>query len=357
MKRGSVLRIGTTLTGQELVEYQKLSARHVAFSLTEACPLRCAHCIVSTVAASDTTRTMPLDRARSYALQLRGLRERGVNVISLTGGEPFLAQPQMRVLSEAAAQLGMHCGVTTACPWAGSDESAERTISAFPGITQWDISTDIFHKPYVSVQNIKRAAAAVLRHGRSVTVRMAVTVPLSDRANTLHDKLRSELPPEVQILAQPTIQSGRGADVGMQVETAQAPAWPCIPGCLLVHYDGSFAPCCAGLAYEKTNHPFQYANVDVLGLAEAHSVWCTDPLLQLIRTVGFEPVLGWVREVDADNEVLKATPRHPCECCVQLWKNPSLGAKIRERAERPENRVKIAELTRVVLGEEFIQLS
>src|SRR5215471_7526744 len=119
------------MSADALVRQQQLSARHVTFSLTEACPLRCRHCIVNTVSASDRTRTMPLERAESYAAQLPSLRARGVSLVSFTGGEPLVAARQLRVLSDAAAAAEMESTVVTAAHWAKTEGSARDTVAAF----------------------------------------------------------------------------------------------------------------------------------------------------------------------------------------------------------------------------------
>lgn len=350
-----VTQTGIRMNGEELRDHQKMSAQHVTFSLTEACPLRCRHCIVDTVPAADKGRTMPLERAQSYARQLSGLKERGVRIVSFTGGEPFLAASQLRLLSVGAASAGMECVVVTAGHWAGSDYGAQRTLAAFPAITHWQISADVFHAEFIPVGNAVRGVRAALAHGRRAMVRMAASVPLTARHLEVYQEIRSQLPPQVQIAVQPVTLNGRGASVETEIPHAQVPAWPCVPNGMVVRFDGTIAPCCGGLVDQRTGHPFQYENADTQGLVKAHEVWCTDPLLQLIRTVGFAPLLGWVREVSPEHEVLKATPEHPCECCVRLWRDPAVGPALRRRAEVPANRQKLATLTEVVFGETFMK--
>jgi organic radical activating enzyme len=348
---------GIRMTAEELTRQQQLAASHVTFSLTEACPLRCRHCIVNTVPAADHSRTMPLERAQSYAAQLPHLRARGVWLLSFTGGEPFVASRQLRLLSDAAAAAGMHSTVVTACHWAATESSASATVANFPGIMHWQLSADVFHEEFVSWQNVVRAALAVTLDGRDAMVRMAASIPLSEQHLDLHRRIRQSLPENVPIVVQPITLNGRGASIQTEIPRASVPGWPCVPNGMVIRFDGTISPCCAGLVDQREGHPFQYANADQQGLAGAHQAWCTDPLLQLIRTAGFAPVLAWVREMAPEHEVLRATPEHPCECCVRLWKNPSLGSKLRERAALPENREKIAQLTEAVFGEVFMKQS
>ncbi len=345
--------LGVRLTGDEFTSLQALAAQHVAFSVTEACPLRCSHCIVATVPAGDRTRTMPLDVAVRYAAELPSLAERNVRFVSFTGGEPLLAPKQIHVLSAAAVDAGMRCTVVTGCHWAESDAAARRVVERYSDIATWHLSTDVFHEEFVPRENVARAARAALAANREVTVRMAASVPLSRAHEAIAADLQERLPDGVPIVVQPVTQMGRGRDVQTETATARVPAWPCMPNGMVVRYDGTVAPCCAGLVDERDGHPFHYP-LATEGLAAAHERWCTDPLLQLIRSVGFAPVLDWVAEDFPEHPFATEVPRHPCDTCVTLWRDPAVTTAIRRRADLPQNRAKVAELTEAVFGEAFM---
>ena len=342
------------LSGDELREYQKLHSQHVTFSLTESCPLRCAHCIVATVSASDHSRTMPVARAEAYASQLPELAKRGVKFLSFTGGEPLLARRQLKLLSDGARRAGLECHVVTACHWATSAATAEKVIASLPAISCWHLSTDVFHSEYVTIDHVVRAAKAATKLGRSVVIRLSITLPQSPEIIAIYDGIRKTLP-DVPIHVQPIIGMGRGASVPSSVETADVPEWPCMPLGMVVRFDGSISPCCAGLVDTRDGHPFQYPNADVAGIAGAHKAWCTDPLLQLIRAAGFGPLMAWLQEIAPQHRVLEETPRNPCDFCVRLWSDFSVAPALRERISKEENRSKVAELVHEVFGETFMQ--
>ncbi|MCC7418249.1 MAG: radical SAM protein [Acidobacteria bacterium] len=347
--------LGAILTTEQLTGLQALSARHVAFSLTEACPLACRHCIVSTVPVADTTRYLSVEAAERYAGELPELAARGVVRISFTGGEPMLARRQLEILSRAAVASGMTCTIVTACHWAATPAAARQHIRHFDAIEHWHLSTDIYHLEFAPMEVVLHAAREAIGAGRKALVRMAAPVPLPAEHQALYSALLEQLPPGVGIAVQPVTRNGRGAAIATDVPAAGVPAWPCIPNGMVVRHDGTVAPCCAGLVDQRDGHPFQYPRADRAGLAAAHDRWCTDPLLQLIRTVGFAPVLQWVDEMFPDHPMAAAAPRHPCECCVRLWTSPPVAAAVRQRAERPENSAKIAELAAAIFGETFMQ--
>jgi pyruvate-formate lyase-activating enzyme len=346
--------IGLLLSGEELRALQKLSAQHVTFSLTEACPLRCAHCIVATVPVADKSRTMPLTRAEAYAAQMPDLTRRGVRFISFTGGEPLLARRQLAGLSTAAAAAGADVTVVTSAHWATSPQAAARVVASLPGIRYWHLSTDIYHTAFVSLERVIWAANAAREAGRQVMIRLTVPNEPTEKCLELHRAL-SEALPDVPIFGQNVIGMGRAAESAEHgpISTAGR-SWPCIPNSMVVRFDGSIGPCCAGLFDTREGHPFQYPNADDIGLDGAHRAWCADPLLQLIRAAGFDAIMGWLEEIAPDNAIVADPPDHPCDFCVRLWDDPRIGAALRERAGRSENRRKIAELTRIVFNETFM---
>ena len=293
---------------------------------------------------------MPLDVAERYAAELPSLARRDVRFISFTGGEPLLAPKQIHVLSAAAVACGMSCTVVTGCHWAESDAAARRVMERYADISTWHLSTDVFHEEFVPRENVVRAAKAAIAANRTVTVRMAASLPLSAEHQEIVLDLQERLPQGVPIVVQPLTPMGRARDIDSEGATASVPAWPCMPNGMVVRYDGTVAPCCAGLVDERDGHPFRYP-LATEGLAEAHSRWCTDPLLQLIRSVGFAPVLGWVAESFPEHPFATEVPRHPCDTCVALWRDPEVTAEIRRRADLSQNRAKVAELTEAVFGE------
>ena len=204
---------GLRLTGEEFTRHQALSSRQVSFSLTESCPLRCAHCIVDTVPASVRSKTLRTDDASALAEGLPALVARGVRFIGFTGGEPLLALGQLKTLSDAAAAAGLECTVVTACHWARSPAAARRTIGNLAGIHNWQLSTDVFHTPFVPVAWVVSAARAVLEEGRNPMVRIAAHLPLAGASLALYNSVRQALPESVPIFVQPITPNGRAAAV------------------------------------------------------------------------------------------------------------------------------------------------
>lgn len=346
-----MLTVGHVLTGSELTTLQQNAEGHLAFSLTEACPLRCAHCIVATLPAKELPRvTLSVEQARRYAAELPQLAERGIARISYTGGEPVLAREVLQLLSQAAAEAGIGNTLVTACHWAKTDQAADRTVAALPHIDSWHLSADRFHAEFLPVECVIRAAHAVLRAGRSATLRMAVPLPVSAEDEAFHARLTAELPSGVPIAVQPVSKVGRAESLELDVPKQTRPSLPCMSTGPVVRWDGSVSPCCSSLIDWRDRHPFQMQKASATGLLAMHEAWRTHALLRLVRSVGFQPVLRWLEEDDPEHPILKDTPDHPCDVCTGLWRRPGTAALVQKRLGVPDTREKIDALYQIVLG-------
>jgi pyruvate-formate lyase-activating enzyme len=339
---GDAIPVGYPLPAGQFHAFQVAAGRHVGFSLTRACPLNCAHCIVATTAPSGlpTVTISPADAAR-YAAELPDLAESGVNWVSFTGGEPLLAPDALLLLSCAAKKAGMSCTVVTAGHWARSPQAAARTVSRFAAVDNWHVSTDVFHTEFLPVRHVIDAVHAVVGAGRVAVLRMAVATPPSDQDVELYRTVSSAVPDGVPIAVQPVTRAGRAAILDVGDPPAPRRPVPCVTTGMVVRDDASVSPCCGPLTDQRDGHPFRWPRASEAGLAAAYRAWQTDPLLQLIRTVGFGPVLQWVREDDPGHPVLGAGPRHPCDTCVGLWRRPGTEELVRRRLARPATREKV----------------
>ncbi len=336
---------GQRLTGRELLAFQQKASRHLAFSLTDACPLRCEHCIASAVPVRRQKEvTVTPEQAHRYAGQMAAIREEGVERVSFTGGEPLLAKAPLQILSEAAAAAGMTSTVITACPWAGDAESARHTVRRYPYITRWHLSTDRFHTAFLPPGHLLRAAEAVLEADREVLIRFTVSQPPAEEDQRLYDFLRTHLPEGVPIAVQPVSHAGRAADLETEIPSGLPQQVPCLSTGPAIRRDGSVSPCCASLIGQKEGHPFVYAAASEAGLAAVYRQWQADPLLRLIRAVGFTPVLPWIQEGIPDHPLFDGIPNHPCEICIALWKHPAAAPLLQQVTRRPDVKRKIDQL-------------
>lgn len=340
------------LSLDELTALQNLAARHLTFHLTLACPLACAHCIVNAGPQRRGT-TLPLSAAACYARQMPELAECGIRSVSFTGGEPLLARRQVDVLSTAAADAGMACGLVTSAYWATRETRAREVVRSLPAIDCWDISVDTYHQELVPLANIRRAASAVAELGRQSVLRFTHSDPPTAEDQRILEFLLSL--EGVEVRSQRLREVGRAAALGPQRRQTYEPwAKPCMTQGMVVRYDGSIAPCCINLI-EARNHPFQLGNARRQSLLQIHREFLTLPLLQLIRTLGFGEVLRWLTEAGLDAALPAELPEGVCDICdicAFVMTDRELATYLTQRAEKPHNRLRIAILASRLLEEQ-----
>lgn len=326
-------------TADHLLALQRLAGSTMVFSVTRRCPLKCSHCIVSS-GPDVRGPTLSEADARSWSEQLGALKEAGVRHLTFTGGEPVLALPAIRVLSEAAASLGMSTAVVTSAAWASSAKSAAHVVDKLVHISHWDIGYDRFHESEIPFERLGHAVAALRSKGAHFSIRACVDDPPSPSDVALLDRLRATVGDGVRIYQQRTRRIGRAAALLDDTPAPQSlPPEPCLSTGPFVREDGSVGPCCSGLAYEaRGRHPFEFGTVQQDGLVACRQRWAADPLLRLLRLIGFRVPVAWLAE-DGRRHLLPAPtlPASACELCVALWDaDGHVASFLSEKAARPE---------------------
>lgn len=336
------------LTLEQLTACQHLAATHITFSLTLACPLKCAHCIVDAGPEKSHT-TMPLEIAERYAAQMQDLADYGVKGVSFTGGEPFVARLQLSRMAEAAGRAGLQVSVVTAAHWAGTEARAKALVERFPAIACWDISYDAHHQPWVGISHIKNATSAIRAAGRKATVRVTYSDPMTDADRNVMAELHSIA--ETDCVAQSMRPVGRGAELHERVDHGWTP-WikPCLTQGMVIRYDGSVAPCCLNMV-ESRAHPFDFGDPSRIQLTELHRRFASDPLLQLIRAIGFSQIREWVCEEGLEHLLPDPVPEEVCELCTAVLHQPKLAQLAMRRATAGDTPLRVAIITAKVLGE------
>jgi MoaA/NifB/PqqE/SkfB family radical SAM enzyme len=332
-------------------EAQRLSSRRLGFSVTKACPLRCAHCSVSAAPELGST-TFSKAFGQRVAAQMAGLAAIGIRFIDFTGGEPTLASDFVTTVSSAARDSGMSCGIVTAAHWAATPANARRFIRRFHDITNWDISTDVYHLPFVSLETVRLAWEELSAAGRTPLIRIAHHDPITHADAVLIDAVHRFAGRKIAF--QPIGPVGRGSDLLHYIATPERDAdrSPCPSTGPLVQPGGEVAPCCAPLSHEEYDHPLRLGNAFREPLAEIVTRWRVHPLLQTLRVWGFGPVFEWLAaEGGAFGHILR---HRICHECVELVRDRRLCEVAMRRASEIEHRIRLAYALKQDFGEPWM---
>lgn len=326
-------------TAASFLQAQSLSSRRLGFSVTAACPLRCGHCSVS--ASPDLSHTTwRAEFGEVVAAQMQDLRRADVRFVDFTGGEPTLAREFVPRVAAAAKAAGMVTGIVTAAHWATSESGVARTLEQFAAVDRWDISTDVYHLPFVGLDRVARAFDALSEAGKQPLVRIAHHEPLGVEDARLIDSVHRFA--GRRIAFQPIGPVGRGKLVAVSIGASERDyeRSPCPTTGLLIRADGAGAACCAPLSHEPRTHPLWYGNALCDPLVSMLQRWRTDWVLQTVRLWGFEIIARWAREDGvAVDGLLK---RRTCDLCVGMVTHPGVAASARRRALTLDHKVRVA---------------
>lgn len=322
------------MTDADLLRLQRAGDCHVGFSLTKACPLSCAHCSAATVPASMRRAvSMPESLVRRFCDEMPALAARGVRAISLTGGEPVLCLEHVAALSRAAQSADIRTTLVTGLYWAAGPASRRRVIAALPDVDCWNISWDRFHAAEVRLADVALAARAIRDTGAAVTIRVAVDDPATAEDEATFDRLAAAIP-DIEIVVQSVRPVGRAGGTASPISPGRpdadevaSPSWPCLSTGPLVMPDSSARPCCSSMM-DEPDHPFA-ARSTKDGVAALHRDWTDDPLLLLIRAVGFAPIIRLISEIAPDHALAKGSSAHPCDVCAAVFGDRALAGRIK----------------------------
>jgi hypothetical protein len=228
-------------------------------------------------------------------------------------------------------------------------QGAGHIVARFPAIRCWDISYDAHHRPWVGIAHIGNAARAIRAAGRKATVRVTYSDPMTAADVEVMQELQAI--GETECVAQAMRPVGRGEAMTVPADHGWNP-WikPCLTQGMVVRYDGTVAPCCLNLV-ESRRHPFDFGDPRRIDLAEVHRNFATDPLLQLIRALGFGPIRDWAIEEGLAQLLPDPLPEEVCGLCTSIMHTPALAEMAMRRATSTDVPLKIAVLAAKVLRE------
>lgn len=318
-----------------------MSSRRLGFTVTKACPLKCAHCSASAGPELGGTTFGAAFTDRVVA-QLPELRDLDVRFLDFTGGEPTLAPEFVKRVSAAGKSVGMTCGMVTAAHWARNSDQAHRFITRFDDVDNWDISTDVYHVPFVPLEQAKRAYDVLRDRGKNPLMRIAHHETMTYEDAKLIEYVYDFAGENIAFQSVGPV--GRAAllfqDVPVNREQADVSACPTTGP--LVKVTGEVSPCCSSLSYAGFAHPLMLGNAFTDRLVDIVSRWRVHPLLQTIRLWGFGVVLDWLQDEGVDEQYRRVLRHRSCELCVQLLQDAELADWAMQHASRFDHRVKLA---------------
>lgn len=311
----------------------------LTLSLTNRCPLQCAHCGPRSGPAEHGT----IDQATvNDALDVA--RARRFAAVNLTGGEPFILGPALEPIVRAVTARGLWSRITTGGFWAATLDAARRRMAplAAAGLNEICLSCSEEHQEFVPFENLVNAVRASREHfvNTAINLGLGADSPLSEAG--VQERFRIAGAPIPKVFRSKLIPFGRAAESLPVSRQALRPVAELDGPCpsLTVHptifNDGAVAGCAS--VFSRDCRPLHFGNVH------------QEPLERILDRMDSHPLSFWIhrqgvvklKQLIEANSPLRFADRYVniCHLCGDLLSHTE--------ALRVLNRLGIVEDDRVV---------
>ncbi|MEV5905944.1 radical SAM protein, partial [Streptomyces sp. NPDC052127] len=196
---------GVAMRLAELMALRQKIVAGALVSLTERCPLSCAHC--STAA---TRRGRDLDSAALLGFLRTFTPADRPDVLMLTGGEPLL-RPGLVIEAAAAARArGTRTAVLSGAFFADGGSLPPTVCEVARAVDHFSLSLDAFHERQVPRRNVFDALDALLGTGVAVSLHLLADGPADPYPDEVGAQVRRRFGTDVPMLVGQVRPVGRG---------------------------------------------------------------------------------------------------------------------------------------------------
>jgi hypothetical protein len=270
----------------ELVALRPVPCAGLLLTVTQRCPLRCAHCSsASTMHGSDRDHGSLRRFIGSFTPDDRP------DVLMITGGEPLLLPDLVAELAASARAAGTRSAVLTGAFFARDRRMPDRILRAARAVDHFSVSIDVHHEREVPRADVFRLLRTVLRAGTPVSLHLVGTGPVDPYLAGLTADVRSTFGDAVPMLVNTVRAVGRAAawaaatrpadTTGAVLPCAMA-AWP------VVAPDGTVVACCNQDTVDRRPVPahLRLGHVDTDDWPTVRGRALSSPVLRAVRITG-----------------------------------------------------------------------
>lgn len=254
-------------------------------TLTERCPLHCAHCSFASTATG-----RQLDAAALLAFVGTFTPDCRPDVLLLTGGEPLLRPRLVAEVAAAARAAGTATAVLSGAFFARGGELPAAIRRVAGSVDHLSLSLDVFHEREVARADVFAVLHDLLRLGVATSLHVVGTGPDDPYVAGLTEEVVATFGDDVPLLVggispigRATAWAARPAAVdGGPVLPCDMAAWP------VVTVDGTVTACCHQSVVDGPDRP-DHLRLGHVGSSTWPAVYERArelPLLRMIRTVG-----------------------------------------------------------------------
>lgn len=331
----------------------KVARRTLGISLTDACPVGCSHCIVSSLPTGADQDLDSLSRWLGSASS-----PLPIGAVGFTGGEPFCRYALLEKAVLLAHGLGLATGVVTSAFWAVDDRQAAYRLERLrvSGLSGVAISMDEEHARKIPTDRPRRAIRIAAGLGLNVT--LSARFPAGLASTEISSYLREMVGPELELVTdvvQGEIQPlGRAKGISAPPDASHRRRL-CPASMLMVGVNGTIKCCCSIELGQES--PLVLGHIDELPLESAYSQWRNSSLMLALVAGGVDLLWGWCETAGLVPTLIGRFGAHDvCGACHELLSVPARATYIRERAVEPATRRSLALRHFLVTGDSWALL-
>ncbi len=278
-------------------------------------------------AGPERQEEVPIEKALNWISEIG--RSKSVEVISLTGGEPFVNLNKLEELTNLAKEWDLLVNVVTNAFWSKNYSHAIKIVKRLRGVTHLSISTDIFHSENVPLENIKNASVAALDNGLEVALSICLK-PNDNFIDRLKNALGNELFDKLLVVPQHIHYIGMAEDLNF--DEAKEPIKKLLPmacGNLsmpFILYDGTVMACCGDVILKPDLYPsLTLGNVDHISLEQILTEADQNYLIHALRLWGPSGLLKRITNKKLISSLKKSySLNNICDLCCDLFSHPDI---------------------------------
>ncbi|SFI74232.1 radical SAM protein [Celeribacter neptunius] len=324
---------------------------HIAISVTNSCPLQCAHCISGS--APDTARgASGLIEAFDALLARWPI----INHVTFTGGEPFHHPEELAEFAARAKARGVRYGVITGAFWGKSERSCDRYLKAVPDLATMTVSTDLYHQQFVTHRHVLNVVKAARKRGIHVKVRFTHADPMPEAERAVEAALKADLRPE-ELEYAPLQKYGRAVEQGIGRSYDRWSPQPretkygiCPSTGPHIFENGRVMPCCNTIvSLRDTDIPLDFGNAITEGVPKVQANRAQNTFWLAIKVLGFD----WLKDrlSELNPAYAEYAPINACDFCFDGCKPGGIRDDIARLMADPSLALYVHSVAAEALGE------
>lgn len=287
-------------------------------NICTTCHMRCRHC-----SNADTLYNVSTIDIRIVDKCIKVMTILGLDNITIVGGEPFEEFELLKNVCRIMYNNGKKISIITNGLWAQDINEGEKVLSMLPGVTNFIVSSDLYHLEFISEKNVRNVVELCRKYNINVSIH-AVCANKTDakKVRRVYQDLSNKILINTNMVM--PIGAAKMLEIDRFVLRDKIDKFSqfCGAGNIYVDINGNIYGCCnACLARGKF---FYYGNLMEISPCEVAEMISQDSIFQFIIKYGPRGLKDILIDLGKSDNFLDKKYTCECDACVDILKNTSI---------------------------------